>query len=72
MKLLTAIYFLIAFISHGYCIAINSMESHLQLLVVTTESWEEKGGYMQLFEKADQDKKWVLIDEPLPVVIGES
>ncbi|WP_213151807.1 hypothetical protein [Neochlamydia sp. AcF95] len=48
------------------------MESHLQLLVVTTESWEEKGGYMQLFEKADQDKKWVLIDEPLPVVIGES
>lgn len=72
MKLFRVIYFFIALISHGYCIAINSMESHLQLLVVTTNSWDEKNGSMRLFEKANQDESWILISEPIPVVVGKS
>lgn len=70
--LFTATYFFIAFISNEYCIATNNMESHLQLLVITTENWEEKSGYMRLFEKASQDEQWILMGAPIPVVVGKS
>lgn len=72
MKSFTIIYFFIALVSLEYCIANNSMESHLQLLVVTTNSWEEKSGSIRLFEKPTQEEPWILIDEPIPVVVGKS
>ena len=52
--------------------ATNDMDSPLQLLVVTTEGWEEKSGYLHLFEKANPEDNWVLIDVPIPVVVGKS
>lgn len=66
------IYFFITLISNEHCVAIDNIDNHLQLLVVTTNSWEEMHGFMRLFERENQDKPWISIDEPIPVVVGRA
>lgn len=60
-----------ALISHGYCKA-DILESHLQLLIVTTDDWGETTGHIRLFERVNEDESWILVDGPIPVVIGKS
>ena len=41
-----------------------------QLLMVTTEGWNEKEGRLQRFEKIDE--KWIKVSKPIKIVLGRN
>lgn len=53
------------------CYADHRLSNHLQLLVVTSNSWEDKKGTLQCFERANKDEKWTAVKTPKSVVLGE-
>lgn len=48
------------------------MEEALQLILVTTPSWESMQGEMSQYERASQHEEWTLRKPPTPVVIGKN
>jgi hypothetical protein len=56
-----------------YCYTHDSLEEHHQLLVVTTQGWDEKRGELVLYEREKNDgSMWTAVQAPIPVVVGKN
>lgn len=62
------------FFSTWICAAFSqdSFAGHRQLLVVTTQGWDEKEGELALYERASDTSAWTPVRVAIPVVVGEN
>lgn len=54
------------------CYSEDSLAGHRQLLVVTTQDWDEKQGTLALYERSSNDSTWILVRTHIPVVVGKN
>jgi L,D-peptidoglycan transpeptidase YkuD (ErfK/YbiS/YcfS/YnhG family) len=54
------------------CYSQDSLEGHHQLLVVTTQGWNEKQGELSLYERENNDSEWTTVQAPIAVVLGRN
>ncbi len=47
------------------------LAGYLQLLLVTTPTWDESQGFLRLYERERDNLPWKLIEEPIRVVVGK-
>jgi D-alanyl-D-alanine dipeptidase len=55
-----------------YCYPQDSLAGRHQLLVVTTQDWDEKQGKLILYERSSDNSVWIPIQAPIPVVLGKN
>jgi len=55
-----------------YCYSQDSLEGHHQLLVVTTQGWDEKQGELVLYERENDSTPCIVVKAPVPVVLGKN
>ncbi len=55
-----------------YCYSQDNLGGHHQLLIVTTQGWDEKHGELVLYERESDDSAWMAVQAPIPVVVGKN
>lgn len=58
-------------ITTNYCHSDDMLAGHHQLLIVTTNNWDEEQGEIQFYERTNDDSIWTRIGTPMPVVLGK-
>lgn len=72
MRLLKRFIVACAYMGTHYCYSQDVLKGHQQLLVVTTQNWDEKQGELALYERSDDCSAWNPVEVSIPVVIGKN
>ncbi len=49
-----------------------NLAGHHQVVLVTTQGWDEKQGELILYERSSDDSAWTAVQGPFPVVLGKN
>lgn len=50
----------------------DGIRNSRQMILVTTEGWQNVDGILQRFERSDSPIKWRMVGSPIPVVVGRN
>ncbi len=50
----------------------NFLSGHAQLLLVTTEGWNNSRGELLLYQRENDEENWTVVGEAMPVVVGRN
>lgn len=72
MRLVQKMVFLLTCMTTCASYAQNILAHHEQLLVVTTQGWNEKQGTLSLYQRRNGDAPWTPVQTSIPVVVGKN
>jgi D-alanyl-D-alanine dipeptidase len=63
--------FMLTILTTNYCNCYDILRKSHQLLIVTTNHWNEKQANLQLYERVNTDANWTAVGNSIPVVLGQ-